>query len=289
MGSGERYLLGRILVKICIVIDNDTLGDDLIPEAGFSAFIAEDGKNILFDTGREGNVIGNAEKLGVDLTNLDYIVLSHGHHDHTNGIENLVQLYAAKGIDKEHRPTVIVHPDAFYPRYSNSNQFIGSKLSKEEVESNFNVIYSTKPKNVTDNLVFLGEIPLTNDFEGKKLGKMHKNGEIIDDYIIDDSALVYKSNKGLVIISGCSHRGICNILDYAIKVTGENRIDTVIGGFHLKNENPEFIARVVDELEKYNINKVHACHCTGEVARDILKRKLPQQDIGCSSSFHYER
>lgn len=276
-------------MKIHIIIDNDTLDENLTPEAGFSAFITEDDKNILFDTGREGNVIGNADKLGIDLTKLNYIILSHGHHDHTNGIESLLRLYTEKCIDKEHRPTIIAHPDSFFPRYNNSKRFIGSKLSKKEINDNFNVIYSTKPKSITNNLIFLGEIPLNNDFECKKpLGKMHKDKSIIDDYIPDDSALAYKSNKGLVIISGCSHRGICNILDYAKNITGEDKIDTVIGGFHLKYETPEFIERTAKELEKYNIKKIHACHCTGKTARNILRNKLPQQDIGCSFYSSYD-
>lgn len=277
-------------MQVKIIIDNDTLDNSLIPEAGFSALIVDGSKKILFDTGREGNVIGNAEKQGIDLTDLDYIVLSHGHHDHTNGIENLIHFYESKNISKEHRPTVISHPDAFFSRYNETGKFIGSKLTKDEVEVNFNVLYSTKPRSITDNLLFLGEIPLSNDFEGKKpLGKMHRGMEVIDDYIPDDTALVFRSNKGLVVISGCSHRGICNILDYAIKVTGENKIDTVIGGFHLKNETPEFIERTAKELKKYNINSLHACHCTGEKARNALKKSLPQKDIGCSFTANYNR
>lgn len=275
-------------MQIIILIDNDTLDNNLIPEAGFSALIIEDGKRILFDTGREGNIINNAEKQGIDLINLDYIVLSHGHHDHTNGLENLVHLYESKNLTKESRPIVIAHSDAFFPRYNETGKFIGSKLSKNEIEANFNVLYSTKPIDITDKLIFLGEIPLINDFEGKKpFGKIHKGQEAIDDYILDDTALVYVSNKGLVVISGCSHRGICNILDYAVNVTGESQIDTVIGGFHLKNETPEFLERTAKELTKYNINSLHACHCTGEKARNILKETLPQKDIGCSFTANY--
>lgn len=275
-------------MKIKIVIDNDTLDQNLIPEAGFSAFIVEEDKNILFDTGRKGNVIGNAAHLGIDLTKLDYIVFSHGHHDHTNGLADLKQLYEDKGIDKESRPKVIAHPQAFYPRFD-GERYIGTKLNKQEVEESFEVIYSIKPIKITKKLWWLGEIPRRNDFESKKpVGKMHKNGQIDDDYILDDTAMVFQSKSGLVIISGCSHCGIGNILEQAINVTGEEKINIVLGGLHLKHESSEYIQKTIDELKKYNINKLHACHCTGDKAKEMLKDNLPQENIGCSFEAEYD-
>ncbi len=278
------------MLNIQILIDNSLHCEGLIPEDGFAAFIVADGKKILFDTGEDGNVVGNAKKLGIDLLSLDYIALSHGHHDHINGLAALVKLYQEAGIKKEKRPKLLAHPDCFIIRYKGEKNdiFIGSNLPLEAIQKEFDCVFTKKPYALSKNLTFLGEIPRTNDFEGKiPIGVAEHEGQMKADFIYDDSALIYTSEDGLVIISGCSHAGICNIVDYAKTVGEDERIVQVIGGLHLKSSDGDFICKVLEELKARKVKKLCACHCTGSQAIEILHndKDLEQIDIGCGYRF----
>lgn len=270
------------MLKLEIIIDNNTLKDELVTEAGFSALIETDDKRVLLDTGRHGNIIGNAKKLGINLLNLDYIVLSHGHHDHSNGLAELIELYNNNNIAMGERPIIIAHPDAFLKRYK-EGKYLGYKVPLEELEKNFIVRLVKKPFEITPNLIYLGEISRINNFEAKKpLGNIIRDDEE-PDFILDDTGLVYKSDDGLVIIVGCSHAGICNIIDYAKKICDDERIIDIIGGLHLKNSDEEYINKTINGIVERSVKNIHACHCTGEDAFKDLKNTnlLKQINIGC--------
>lgn len=269
-------------MEVTVIIDNHSLDKKLNPEMGFCAYIEVSGTKVLFDTGETENLIKNAKKLNVDLFDIDYIVFSHGHHDHTNGLCYLLDLYKRKNISKKDRPKIIAHPDVFLPKYD-GDLYIGTKLSKEEIEDNFHVLYSKSPKQITDNLLFLGEIPRMNNFESQtSFCEVLKEGKIEGDFLLDDTAVVYKSKKGLVVIAGCSHSGICNILDYAIKNTGIQKVHAVIGGLHLIDSSEDFIDQTIDHLKTLDIHELSPCHCTGSRAINKIKKSLPlTEDIGC--------
>jgi len=275
-------------MKITILIDNSTLSSDLVSEHGFCAFIEESNKKILFDTGEEGNLIANADKLGIDLTDLDYIVFSHGHYDHTCGLCYLLEMYKERGLEKY--PIIIAHSKAFYSKIRKGEN-IGSKLSFQEIKNNFEVILTDKPYSITENLLFLGEVPRKNDFEGKySIGFVNIDGEDKEDFILDDSALVFKGERGLSVASGCSHSGICNILDYAIEICKDNRILNVLGGLHLKNSDEVIINRTIKELIKFNPEKLYACHCTGNLAYELLEENedIKFIPIGCGFKTQFK-
>ncbi len=188
-------------------------------------------KNILFDTGYSDVYVLNAEAMQIDLRQLDTIVFSHGHNDHTGGLRYLPE--DIKGI------RVLAHPDAFMPkRYDGES--IGTPIEQELLASRFRLEPSSAPAAITKRLFFLGEIPRTNSFENKSpIGEWRINGIWEPDYVLDDSALVYCGEKGLTIITGCSHSGICNITEYAKAVCGDDRVAGIIGGFHLLEITPQ--------------------------------------------------
>lgn len=218
-------------------------------ESGFCIFIEAFNKKILFDTSFSEAIIKNSKKLGIDLLDVDYVVLSHGHWDHTNGLKFLEK---TKGM-------IIAHPDCFEKKYY-GNSYIGAPFSKKEFEKKFKVVFSKEPYFIDENIVFLGQIPRRIEFECKEPVGKRRGG----DFVLDDSALVIKLNKGLVIISGCSHAGICNIIEYAKEVCNENKIYAVLGGFHLFDK--EIVDKTIEFIKNQDIGQIYPAHCLSDYA-----------------------
>ncbi len=217
-------------------------------EHGLSFLIEVDQQKILFDTGASDLYMKNAEKMGIGLNDVDTIVLSHGHYDHGNGLQYI------------HGKTLVCHPGCFVKRYRKEGGVnLGLSLSKSEIEDKFELQSSRDPLRLSEHLYFLGEIPRVNDFEAKSTRYMLEGGE--DDHIIDDSGLACITEKGLVVVSGCAHSGICNMIEHAKKVTGVVQVVAVIGGFHLKANSIQ-TKRTIKHLSDLNIQGVYPSHCT---------------------------
>ncbi len=256
-------------MKVTILVENTKLDNDLIAEHGFSCFIEVDKKRILFDTGQTGIVVENAKKLNVDLTNLDYIILSHGHYDHVNGLPAIVDLYKSHKLKKW--PIIIAHPDVFLPRRRDGVKK-GSSFSKNEIEKLFEIKYITKPFWITDAICISGEIPRKNSFENKKpLGEKKVGVSWQDDFVKDEISLFCKSEDGIVIISGCSHPGIINTICYSKKICKDEKILDVIGGLHLKIAIDDFIEKTLLSFQSEKVSNMHACHCTGKKTLELLE------------------
>jgi 7,8-dihydropterin-6-yl-methyl-4-(beta-D-ribofuranosyl)aminobenzene 5'-phosphate synthase len=278
-------------MKLSVLVDNNTLIDRyFLGEPALSFFIEEDDKRILFDTGYSDAFIKNAEKMRIDLRNLDWVALSHGHVDHTWGLTHLISLYMeAKGeAITHHTPTIIGHPLVFESKLLNSVGEIGSILSYNKLSKHFPISLSKQPFWLTDKLVFLGEIKRKFNFEGKEsIGKVTTEKEEFDDFIFDDTALVYKSSEGLVIMVGCAHSGICNIIEYAKEVCGEERIVDIIGGFHLLNPSNFQLENTVKYIEELGPNKLHAAHCTDLHSKIALSRIANIEEVGVGLRLEY--
>lgn len=278
-------------MKLTVLIDNNTFIDHYFyGEPGVSYFIQDGDTNILFDVGYSGAFIENAQKMNINLNNLDYLVISHGHNDHTWGLFYLIKNYTEAAIEKIkfNKPSLIAHPTAFCYKQLSDNMEIGSIVSKEKLSKHFNMLLSRDPVWLTDKLVFLGEIERKNDFENKiPIGKTQCNGTEIDDYVLDDSALVYKSLKGLVIITGCSHSGICNIIEYSKKVCKEDRIADVIGGFHLLNPTEKLLKYTSEYLKNNDIKELHAGHCTDLKSKIELSKSFNLKEVGVGLELTY--
>ncbi|SHJ97786.1 MBL fold metallo-hydrolase [Tepidibacter formicigenes] len=278
-------------MKLTVLIDNNTLiGSCLYGEPGLSFFIEDEEVNVLFDTGYTDAFIKNAYKIGIDLLQAGFVVISHGHYDHTWGLSSLIRKYIeTKSENKKHdKPVFIGHPLAFLNRENFRGKQRGCMIAPEKLNRYFKLNLSKDPVWITDRLVFLGEIERTNHFENKiPVGKIENNGIEVDDYVLDDSAMVYKSSKGLVIITGCSHSGICNIIEYAKKVCKEDRIYDIVGGLHLLKPNEEQLKNTLEYLKEIDIKEVHACHCTDLKSKIELSKVVNLKEVGSGTVLEY--
>lgn len=278
-------------MKLTVLMDNNTFIDRYFyGEPGVSYFIEDNDINILFDAGYTDAFIKNALKMNINLYNINSIVISHGHIDHTWGLFDLIKFRTEATIEniKCNKPNLIAHPLAFANKQSSKGDEIGSIITEEKLSKHFNMVLSKDPVWLTDKLVFLGEIERKNDFENKtSIGKVQYNDDEIDDYILDDSALVYKSPKGLVIVTGCSHSGICNIIEYSKKVCEDDRIVDVIGGFHLLNPTEEVLGYTTKYIKQCNINEIHAGHCTDLKSKIELSKVVNLKEMGVGLVLEY--
>ncbi len=254
---------------------------DVLAEFGWSVLIEADGKKILFDTGTEFAVPLNAEALGINLSEVDKIVLSHGHIDHTGGLGKVLEK-----INK--KIEIIGHPEIWSARYNRSekeDRFIGIPFRCEQLEAMGAVFHlHREPVQITENVTTTGEIQMLTDSESVELpdekgyGWWIKQGsELKPDTVPDDQALIIKTGLGLVIVLGCAHKGIINTIYHAQKLTGIKQIYAVIGGSHLIDAGKERIQSTIKVLKDLDIKKIGLCHCTGLPASVIMAQELGER------------
>ena len=260
-------------MKLTVLTDNTTRIDEYyLGEPGVCYYIEDGERKILFDTGYSDVFVKNAEKLGIDLEKVDTVVLSHGHNDHTRGL-----LYLPKSSKKQ---LLYAHPGVFLPKRFENEEF-GNPISLEAASERFELKLSEKVMKITDNITFLGEIPRENDFEAKRpLGeRLTPNGMWEPDYLLDDSAIVYDGGEeGLTVITGCSHAGICNIVEYAKKVCKNDKINGIIGGFHMMQLTSR-VGKTVEYLKKQAPKHLCPCHCTCFYARAAIHAAVPIEEV----------
>jgi len=247
--------------------------DGFSSEHGLSFLLKVDGKKILLDTGASDVFSVNAHQLGIDLNNVDNIVLSHGHWDHGNGLQHI----SGKPL--------LCHPLCFQKRYRKlGEENIGIVLEREEIEERFQVKTAREPVQLTEHLWFLGEIPRLNDFEAKTTKYVLEDGS--PDFIMDDSGLALLTEKGLVVISGCAHSGICNMVEHAKSVTGVDRVEAVIGGFHLKAVNKQ-ARQTAQWMKEAGIPQLRPSHCTMGLALELFLELPGSAELLAGSTLHF--
>ncbi len=278
-------------MQLTVLVDNNTLIDRYFQgEPGISFFIRDGERRILFDTGYSGLFLANARKMDIDLRRLDWVVLSHGHLDHTWGLDPLIRLFTEAAIEGQsvERPTVLGHPAVLGSKRIDALPNIGSALSEEKISPHFRLRFSREPVWLTERLVFLGEIPRILEFEAARpLGEVMTRQGPEPDPLADDSALAYRSQGGLVLITGCAHAGICNTIEHARRVCGEERVADVIGGFHLLAPPAERMDETVRRLEASGVRMLHPCHCTDLSSKVALARRLPVEEVGVGLRLEY--
>jgi Metal-dependent hydrolases of the beta-lactamase superfamily II len=249
-----------VTVTIRTLCENTAAIKGVLGEWGWSVIVETQESTIMLDTGASGIVIKNAEKMNVDLSKTDVLILSHGHNDHTGGLQDV--LTHIPGV------RIICHPEIWEAKYKNRNNnmdYLGLMVSKDFVESTSNVTLSTGPVMIDRDCLFSGSIPMTVNYEfsGDEFLIKDNGGSFRKDYLNDDAALIVKTDKGLVVVTGCAHRGIVNTLIHARKITGEDRIYGVIGGTHLYSKDSKTIDTTVKDLLSMDIKRIGVSHCTG--------------------------
>lgn len=277
-------------MKLTVLVDNTTLIDRyFLAEPGLSLLIEDKDVRVLFDTGYSDLFLKNAEKMGKDLSGLDYLVISHSHLDHTWGLVPFIRHLTELKIEgRPHRaPELIGHPGIFISAGTAAIPELGSLMSREKMARHLPLKLTRKPVWLSDRLVFLGEIPRKNDFEGMTAFGS-KAGENRPDQVEDDSALAYKTDRGLVVITGCAHAGICNTITHARTVCGEDRVADVIGGFHLLNPSPTQLRKTTDFFRRLSPGAVHACHCTDLNSKIALAGVAVVNETGVGMTLSYD-
>ncbi|NOQ42566.1 MAG: MBL fold metallo-hydrolase, partial [Desulfuromusa sp.] len=211
------------------------------------------------------------------------------HLDHTWGLEPLIKYFTELQIEQRpfKRPQLVAHPEIFVSVNAEGLGEVGCLLSEKKLAKHFPIQLSAQPKTLSSKLTFLGEIPRRNDFE-TNLTFGRKEGADEDDQVIDDSALVYHSRDGLIIITGCSHAGICNIIEYAKEVCGDHRVVDIVGGFHLLNPPAHQLKGTLSYLDALQPESVHACHCTDLASKIALSQLIHLKEVGVGLSITYD-
>ncbi len=211
------------------------------------------------------------------------MVLSHGHLDHTWGLVPLVALLLETALNARPvtRPVLVSHPMAFQSRSVPGIPEIGSIVDVDRLARQFHLALHAEPHWVTRDLVFLGEIPRVHDFEAAPpLGTRHTPNGDVPDSIPDDSGMACVTDKGLVVITGCAHSGVCNMVTHAQVVTGVQRVRAIIGGMHLLEAPRERLEKTAAFLRPLELEALYPCHCTDLAAKIALARHLPVTEVG---------
>ncbi len=260
-------------LKLSILCENSVRPFcNAIAEHGFSCYIETDRGNYLFDTGQGLGIKHNSLLLKKDLSRIKAVISSHGHYDHIGGLVEALKLSGPK--------SVYAHPDIFVNRYKiqNGKQVYCGVLANRDYIENLGAafIFNKDMIEIQPGMYLTGEVPKTNNFEdsGKNLMVYNDSGDLIRDPIKDDNTLVFDSEKGLIILFGCAHTGMVNILDYVTKKLNKTRVYAILGGTHLSPASDEQLAKSIETIEKYQIEHIGVSHCTGLEKAALLSEKF---------------
>ncbi len=273
--------------SVTILVENTAPTPGLLGEYGFAALITVNGKTMLFDTGSDQVLFHNSRVLGVNLSNVEEVVISHGHFDHTGALLPLL---------KQHGPKKIyAHSRLFLPRMVSKPKggfmSIGTPFSQPELEkAGATFVFHDQWQEIWPGVYLSGEIPRCNDFEDTGGDfRVEVNGQLEEDRIEDDMALVIDLPAGLIIISGCAHAGFLNIINQAIRITGKSKVLAYIGGTHLMNASEDRIDRTISVLQTIDIDQLIVAHCTGFHASALLYNELGSKVVKgeCGMKFRF--
>jgi 7,8-dihydropterin-6-yl-methyl-4-(beta-D-ribofuranosyl)aminobenzene 5'-phosphate synthase len=266
-------------VSVTTLMENTSGAPFVHGEWGQSLLVETDENTILFDTGPSDLIIENSARLGVNLFKIDKIVLSHGHYDHTGGLQAVLLALLESGA-KPDGIEVVAHPHVFQDKFiyikDMASHPIGIPFSREDLEglgARFNL--STGPVKLNSFTMTTGEVQVSVDHE-KIDATLHvqKGDSYVPDELADDLGIIIKTDKGLILLLGCAHRGIINTINHARKVTGIDKVYAVIGGTHLVSASPEQLDATVAALKEMKIEKLGTSHCTGLMPASILAHEF---------------
>ncbi|MFC1836190.1 MBL fold metallo-hydrolase, partial [Thermodesulfobacteriota bacterium] len=271
-----------------ILADNNVLPEQgLLPEHGFSVLIERGSHRLLFDTGDGPALVHNSQRLGIDLSGLDAVILSHGHYDHTGGLLHVAKLNP--GI------RVVAHPKAFGPHYKDLGtgtdpRYIGIPHSARllnECGATFQL--TTEPQTIIEGVWYTGFVPLVfGGYSDSRLVIKTDDG-LIPDQMEDDASLLVNTSKGPVLLLGCAHAGIPNILEHLKEQQQIEAIHMVIGGTHLSLWEKSQTNATIDALERFMVEYVAPAHCTGKAISADLKNHFQDRfkDVAAGDVFSF--
>jgi 7,8-dihydropterin-6-yl-methyl-4-(beta-D-ribofuranosyl)aminobenzene 5'-phosphate synthase len=262
-------------MKITVLVENTTRNPVYIPEHGLSLHIETKKHKVLFDTGASSCFLQNAEKLGVNLKEVDIMILSHGHYDHGGGLKAFLELNTSAKIYINQLAF-----GAFFSQTENSDfHYIGLDLTTKDSDQ---IVFTAEDITIDNELELFMKIQPNKYFPSmnNRLFRKDNNQCILDTFDHEQSLVIHDGDKHL-LIAGCAHTGIVNIVEQ-INQRSQYKITHIVSGFHMynrkenKSEDPNMIAQVGEFLKEQQI-EAYTGHCTGEVAYEQLSKILGMQ------------
>ncbi|MDE6435474.1 MAG: MBL fold metallo-hydrolase [Lachnospiraceae bacterium] len=265
------------MIKIISLVENTSSSPELKSKHGLSIYVETIKHKILFDLGPNALFLENAQKLGVDIKLVDTVIISHGHSDHGGALAKFMEINKTAKI------------------YIKESAFDGHCTKVAGIPFNVGLDNALRDRQqiifTSDNYIIDDELMLFSNVIGRKLFSKandklfaKKNGKIVLDQFEHEQYLIVTNGNKQVMITGCSHNGIVNIIEKYVEIYNGSidKLACVIGGFHLFNpitrnyESDELISEIAEYLGGLNA-KFYTCHCTGKKAYKILKDSMGEQ------------
>ena len=261
-------------MRLIVLSDNTSVSESLESEHGLSIYIETTGHHILFDTGAGCIFKRNAEKLGVDLATVDLLVISHGHYDHGGGLRTFPEVNT--------RAKIYIHKQAFEAHYSKRLEGIASIGLDQTLLPNDRFVFCGDQAVIDENIEVFSRVKSKRFFPSCNATLLMKRGDefVPDDFAHEQNLLIQQNGK-ILLIAGCAHKGIVNIVDACKDRLGEYP-DYIVGGFHLTGQrgNQSETPDAVDAIGEYLASmpsRYFTCHCTGTENYQQLKRTMGEK------------
>jgi 7,8-dihydropterin-6-yl-methyl-4-(beta-D-ribofuranosyl)aminobenzene 5'-phosphate synthase len=277
-------------LKLTILCENRVTNPELIAEQGLAILVETPDDTVLFNTGQTDTIIHNAQALGINLSSIHSVVLSHGHFDMVGGLPYLLK--------KVRSLKIYCHPNLFNKKFHLTDKGrveIGVRWEKSELEDlGAKFILKTHPIEIIKDIWISGEIPRLTAYE--YIDETYQERVLesyIHDEIHDDMTLIINTSHGLIILLGCGHAGPVNSIKYAMRTTGINKVHVVMGGMHLHKAPEEKIESIVYHLIRLNPDFIIPLHCCGFRSINKLYNRLRDRillfNVGDSFTLNYTK
>lgn len=255
-------------MKIVTLVENTTISSDYRCKHGLSLYIETEKHKILFDLGPNKLFAENALKMNIDISEIDTVIISHGHKDHGGGLKYF--------LEHNTKAKVYIRKEAFEPHYIKVLNIPFSVGLNKDLLNHKQIVFTGEETVIDEELTLFSKVNMEGHFpkSNSVLFVKRQGKNVVDDFCHEQN-LIISGDDVKVLISGCSHAGIVNIQNKAEKITS-NKIDLVVGGFHLYNpptgkyESDEIIDNVATSLKETG-SVYYTCHCTGPKAYKRLK------------------